>query len=705
MVHINELPEELLIHIFLVGCEDELNSGDTDYLHPRRMKEFAALSRAVCSFWRRLLDLPSASKHFWIARLRLRFSAEGHGSPLVRELTNFRNVLTNSQGCDLIVNLTAGSVLISGDDIENLNEEDSLRVRLYLHGMSFLKPFWMQIVCLCISVSQPQIDKCYLELLFDMGSRSSLDGIDLSHFQRCEQDGDGSQVRRPRDILKHAAAPGFDSLTKCKCDTSLRETQNLHTLGIDHPLRIDELQLPSSIRRLTVMNLNRHYPFYALVKALIAKPELGNTLTSLFILYHGAAPSGERFQDNLEQPQFTRHQVILHNLHFLYLSGSPADVKSLLHLISFPHLENVILSLQDFDDPSISSPAFDLIPYKLKNLQSLGTDITNSLDSISILEYFVKGQVNAGQIETLNLSWNCTDKGLGREVANLFTDCLSTLHPNTLMINIFLYITAIPIPIDLRGLNLKNIESMQVGTNSTGAFINGKNYFDQPLIFPRLGELSLRGMVPRRILSTLGDLVADALQKLVVDFGAFNEDEIKEFNTRGLVDKPEDWQVPSNNNLKRLPSVQDLLCTYVPPSISSPSLDFLWNTVPNAKSVTVDFDCDWSNIDRRRGGISSIVPSRYLKLLCKSLQPTTDEIPLAQLEHLEVSFPVTGTGMRDYRQMLLDLLNSRTAAGARAMEFLGTRARRVPEWWTKTGGQPLDSRYKLVKFHVGIKSS
>ena len=163
MTHINNLPVELLFGIFVDGCTDELEVTDFFESHPRKPKRFAALSRAVCPTWRNLIDLPS-SKCFWISRLQPSLHSRRGDKPFIWDLLQFKDYLTRSNGCDLVIKFASvrpysyGYNPVIEEDVDALPKEKADRVKLLLCGMSLVKDYQEQIVSLKITVSPPQID-------------------------------------------------------------------------------------------------------------------------------------------------------------------------------------------------------------------------------------------------------------------------------------------------------------------------------------------------------------------------------------------------------------------------------------------------------------------------------------------------------------------------------------------------------------------
>jgi len=110
MVHINDLPNELLRDIFTEGCKDNLQWSieypQFDFRPDPKPKYFAKLSSSVCTTWRNMIDFPN-NEFFWISIPRLSLNVRKNESAFIHELIRFRDQLTRSKGCDLVINFAA----------------------------------------------------------------------------------------------------------------------------------------------------------------------------------------------------------------------------------------------------------------------------------------------------------------------------------------------------------------------------------------------------------------------------------------------------------------------------------------------------------------------------------------------------------------------------------------------------------------------
>lgn len=156
------LPNELLLDIFVMGCELEEEDGRRQCF--RQPKEFARLARQVCLHWKALVDHPTHT-FFWIARLELSVvrmvPGNSHSGPSpAQQLTIFYRTLLTSQGCDL-------SIIFWGA-IQVLGSPDRIYVtanRLVLYAMDMLTPYQNQITSIHLLGQDSDTCVYLLELL------------------------------------------------------------------------------------------------------------------------------------------------------------------------------------------------------------------------------------------------------------------------------------------------------------------------------------------------------------------------------------------------------------------------------------------------------------------------------------------------------------------------------------------------------------
>jgi hypothetical protein len=159
MDRINNVPIEVLEHIFLKGCEDDVG-GTRD--HPRQLKPFAKLVSTVCSAWRQTILDPGEfqNTHFYIAVLSLNLhfrkpkrSSFSQSQRLVRDLVQFKRTLSETRGCDIEINFSTDC---QADSIEMLSEEVKAQLKLFLNGMLSIIPYQQQLLAITLYANQPQ---------------------------------------------------------------------------------------------------------------------------------------------------------------------------------------------------------------------------------------------------------------------------------------------------------------------------------------------------------------------------------------------------------------------------------------------------------------------------------------------------------------------------------------------------------------------
>lgn len=103
---IDILPDEILLLIFVKGCEDALDEGPPSCF--RNLKDFTRSAHRVNKRWQTLINHP-LNKSFWIARLFLELPhSQLQGQPFAKQITTFRRQLLNLTWLDLVVSLSQG---------------------------------------------------------------------------------------------------------------------------------------------------------------------------------------------------------------------------------------------------------------------------------------------------------------------------------------------------------------------------------------------------------------------------------------------------------------------------------------------------------------------------------------------------------------------------------------------------------------------
>ena len=195
-MNINDLPFELLLHIFVTGCDepdypreaDDFDWSDDRYaflhLHPRRPKTFAALLRRVCASWRNIIEAPGKTgSQFHVVRVGMEWDWLNQSSiqGLLRQFSKTKKFLASSNGCDVIAHFEC---LTTRDDVGELSPKEEKIVRIFIHGMYTIVPFQRQLISLELDSAQPQICKHFSEILMGFESTSRLSKLIFHSFTR-----------------------------------------------------------------------------------------------------------------------------------------------------------------------------------------------------------------------------------------------------------------------------------------------------------------------------------------------------------------------------------------------------------------------------------------------------------------------------------------------------------------------------------------
>jgi len=160
MSTIDYLPDEVIVRILEKGCEElqvtwddviptKCNSYEPTY------KPLVRVGRSVCKRWRdAIYNSPEPSRfHMYFFNL-----ATNHGSGIsIKELYRFRNGLARvKKGCEILISL------------RSTGQTPSEHYRLFLHGMSFIKPVQSQIYGLYVDLHDAQTLSHFLRLFVSL---------------------------------------------------------------------------------------------------------------------------------------------------------------------------------------------------------------------------------------------------------------------------------------------------------------------------------------------------------------------------------------------------------------------------------------------------------------------------------------------------------------------------------------------------------
>jgi hypothetical protein len=175
---IDRLPDELLLHIFTAGCQPELENNtsfgigndafsNTNFIRATRAaKPFIAPILCVCRRW---AQLTSSTPHFYIATITLICTSDAglvlrHAPDISTQLAIAKDILENSQGCDLDARLF---VFLGGFT-------STTAFRLWYWGISIMTPYLRQLRY--VEVWCPPSEE--MEFLFDLvANAENLSGL------------------------------------------------------------------------------------------------------------------------------------------------------------------------------------------------------------------------------------------------------------------------------------------------------------------------------------------------------------------------------------------------------------------------------------------------------------------------------------------------------------------------------------------------
>jgi hypothetical protein len=207
MRNIQEFPDELLLNIFRLGCDDvdleqaeQRNLWKPRYFQPRRRKPFIAAARSVCYLWHQLLNLQHLPyrNHFWFARLSLSLS---NGWPytsskvvedpkVIRDrLHQIRTILSASKGCDLLVELDGeimGRNKVHANPLalyDSTSPEQQLSIKLFLHGISEILQYRCQILGISVLMNYAPLQKHLAEFFADCRQTPRLQSMHIGFSQ------------------------------------------------------------------------------------------------------------------------------------------------------------------------------------------------------------------------------------------------------------------------------------------------------------------------------------------------------------------------------------------------------------------------------------------------------------------------------------------------------------------------------------------
>src|ERR1700761_2059419 len=143
MMSIDNLPPEVMLNIFELGCNDNPDSpayNTFKFSIFKRLKHpFMTTVSATCVQWRRLSGQAHNSLfYFTYLRLTLDVRQSDQCSRFIINLTAYRNALLLSHGSNLFVEWTLY-------DVQSSRDSDIVLMGLFLHAMDMIPPYQGQL--------------------------------------------------------------------------------------------------------------------------------------------------------------------------------------------------------------------------------------------------------------------------------------------------------------------------------------------------------------------------------------------------------------------------------------------------------------------------------------------------------------------------------------------------------------------------------
>jgi len=345
----DNLPDEVILHIFIKGCEEVSDPTIPFQESARRRKPVVKVARQVCKRWRALIDgYPSIrSKSFWAAYIKLavrdRILRDPSDPTSAQSITTFRHQLESSKGSDLIIYFRI-QLVGTFYELYDFTSPPTLAVRLITNAMEFMRPYHSQITTVRLQANHPRICFHLLDLIanrWDRAHRLTEITIDESTFRQPE-----AQTQVPR-VLGGLLGPPV-----IKFPVSFAHLPNLDTLVVPVTswlTKDSSLQIPMTIDHLKIMNAHEG-SLFDLYRFLTENPLLHPTIKSIILGWRPLIPSdGSKWNWN-ENNWVVPRPIILPSLHSLTLHGATGEeLGNFFHSSYFPLLDTISLGIFEED--------------------------------------------------------------------------------------------------------------------------------------------------------------------------------------------------------------------------------------------------------------------------------------------------------------------------------------------------------------------
>jgi hypothetical protein len=614
-MNINDLPLEILLHIFVAGCnepDDPQELVDYDglawfnpfapvYPHPRRRKSFAALLRRVCVSWRNIIeDLPNIRSPFHVIRVAL-----DRGSPMAlpRQLSKTKKFLASSNGCDVIAKFSCYDVT---KNIEELSPEEEKLVRIFIHGMYTIVPFQRQLIGLELFSTQPQICKHFSEILMGLESTPRLRR--LSFYNPYGQ----LQVASLSAI---SPAPGFSPLlcrreSKMTLPLSSRCFRWLDTLMVNDFNWFAQMQIPTRPSRLFAVISHGSNEIFRILCAL---PSLASTLTSLIIQSDGL----DMKRPSSGQDKETYDTINLPHLRYLRLQGDCPTwwAHRFLRHIRFPCLRKVHLNVDSFsasEGPAPSSwEAKDILHFP--SLSFLSVELATNSSNLELMDIFSYSPIKTLDVRVFE------EVDSGSELMARLKQTLSRFQPEIVRFDFYFTTDLLQLwELILGNINLSMLRVLTFDLNLFMGSLKGSPQ-SRAFVLPALEEVHIY----RVSLSGLAHILSS------LDGNSFKLISVRDFSESAIdLNAGENRESLETLGVLSFPSIVSATCSLQPRQVSF--IGVFSRLVPNAQHLHFTFDL------RNSESTSPGVQERLS--LCKRLEPQDGNLLFPHVTSMEGVF-------------------------------------------------------------------
>jgi len=387
----DRLPNEVLLHVFIKGAEDDCHDPWRGGSY-RRFKTFARRARQVCARWKTIIDNPPSSVSFWVTYLELTAHSSGYQGvqsfgklqSFGKQIATFHRLLLSSYGCDLSISFNLYDLPKKLPNDRSYPYTSPI-VRLIIYAMEMITPYHDQVIELHMYHATPAVCLCMLKLVATRWTNTSR--LLAVTFETI--------AYMPTE-LSLSSLPGYDKI--------LSETSNevCLPLSLAHFCHLDTLMIPAGLwitwGVLMPPNLQQlHLEFsddVALAKLFGFLQTQMNSFESLRSVKIQKVQDAEAEEiEDQEQAKRPTGQLLgrinLPSLHRISLEGFlPRNVLGFLEIFSCPSLEDLYIGLIGHEEINQSSLLLDF-PSEFSRLTTikLGLDV-ESWQCLHYLEIF-----------------------------------------------------------------------------------------------------------------------------------------------------------------------------------------------------------------------------------------------------------------------------------------------------------------------------